>query len=457
LLVGICAIATVGLLASSVGSGDIDLARRLTGGNATGATGHKDLLPLNSRDYFTLGFSAVGLVIAAGGGIGGGGILVPLFMLITRFDPKSAIALSNFTILGGSISNIMFNIRKVTSDNRLLIDWDVIVMMEPSTIAGAVIGSFLSKYLPDFVLTVSLCLVLSLLSWRTLSNGIKMYSKENVQFAKDEDSDENALVDARYADSDEDEDDEGPDCCEIIYRTPWGRVALLVLCFVGCVALTILKGNSNGSIIGVTCGTPIFWFLSFANVPWVILFMFLFRCMVLSALDEEDGMEEMSLSGAEVKEVQKINWDERNTIVYPVICTIAGLFAGLFGVGGGIVKAPLMLELGMCPASTSATAATMIFFTTFAACVSFQVFGLLIHDYGVACFIMGLICTAIGQAGTNVWMKLAKRNSPPLLSIGAVMALSTLLVAVEAVIKATSQTTDELFQTSPLCANTTAR
>merc|ERR1740117_494042 len=179
--------------------------------------------------------------------------------------------------------------------------------------------------------------------------------------------------------------------------------------------------------------------------------------MVLSSLDEEDGMEEMSLSGVEGKEVQKINWDERNTIVYPVICTIAGLFAGLFGVGGGIVKAPLMLELGMCPASTSATAATMIFFTTFAACVSFQVFGLLIHDYGVACFVLGLVCTAIGQAGTNVWMKIAKRQSPPLLSIGAVMMLSTVLVAVESIQKATTQSSDELFQALPLCANVTVR
>jgi hypothetical protein len=28
----------------------------------------------------------------------------------------------------------------------------------------------------------------------------------------------------------------------------------------------------------------------------------------------------------------------RATVVYPIICTTAGLFAGVFGVGGGIVK-----------------------------------------------------------------------------------------------------------------------
>lgn len=35
--------------------------------------------------------------------------------------------------------------------------------------------------------------------------------------------------------------------------------------------------------------------------------------------------------------------------MYPSICSVAGLVAGLFGVGGGIVKGPLMLELGVRP------------------------------------------------------------------------------------------------------------
>lgn len=44
-----------------------------------------------------------------------------------------------------------------------------------------------------------------------------------------------------------------------------------------------------------------------------------------------------------------IHWTPRNSIAYPLICSIAGVFAGLFGVGGGIVKGPLMLELGVLP------------------------------------------------------------------------------------------------------------
>jgi hypothetical protein len=56
---------------------------------------HKDLFPLSRADVIGLVLAVVGLMLAAGGGIGGGGILVPLYVLIFRFSPKLAVPLSN--------------------------------------------------------------------------------------------------------------------------------------------------------------------------------------------------------------------------------------------------------------------------------------------------------------------------------------------------------------------------
>lgn len=43
---------------------------------------HKPLWPLDWRDVVTFVIAALALFIAAGGGIGGGGVLVPLFILV---------------------------------------------------------------------------------------------------------------------------------------------------------------------------------------------------------------------------------------------------------------------------------------------------------------------------------------------------------------------------------------
>merc|ERR1719273_2279252 len=88
-----------------------------------------------------------------------------------------------------------------------------------------------------------------------------------------------------------------------------------------------------------------------------------------------------------------VEWDEVNTIRYPATCSLAGLFAGLFGIGGGIVKGPLMLEMGTLPQVASATSATMILFTSSAATASYLLFNSLNLGYAPILFTLGFFCT----------------------------------------------------------------
>lgn len=55
---------------------------------------HKHLLPLDQTDKLGFFFATLGLMIAAGGGIGGGGVLVPIYILIMKFSPKHAVSFS---------------------------------------------------------------------------------------------------------------------------------------------------------------------------------------------------------------------------------------------------------------------------------------------------------------------------------------------------------------------------
>ena len=114
---------------------------------------HDRLIPLQANDVIGLTLAMIGLILAAGGGIGGGGILVPIYILILNFLPKHAIPLSNVTVFGGSIANTLLNWRKRHPvADRPLIDWDLIVVMERESLRFCV--SFLQTALtPSCALT----------------------------------------------------------------------------------------------------------------------------------------------------------------------------------------------------------------------------------------------------------------------------------------------------------------
>lgn len=141
---------------------------------------HKSLWPLGTRDFLGFGIATLGLFIAAGGGIGGGAILVPVYLIVLGFTPKNAVALSNITIMGGALANLMFNIRRrhATAD-RPLIDWDLILVMEPATILGAVFGGFLNKLAPTWALTILLAGLLTAITWKLIMRGLHTWSQES--------------------------------------------------------------------------------------------------------------------------------------------------------------------------------------------------------------------------------------------------------------------------------------
>ncbi|CAJ1367695.1 unnamed protein product [Effrenium voratum] len=412
---------------------------------------HKDLFPMDMSDLLCFAVAGASVMVASGGGVGGGGILVPLYMLFLNFRPRHAVALSNFTILGGALANTMVNVFQVDENGRSLIDWDIIVMMEPATIAGTIVGSFASKYLADFVLMVFLATVLAMLAFRTLDKGMDMFRHENESAGCERAT---ALPqDEEEVPSDGEERDEikesnnlvGGRTLRTVDTAPWLKVFLLVVCFAGCVVLTILKGSGHGSVVGVECGSVSFWLLSWATLPWVLGFGLIFRDMLINEhLEKEEDGHDFQES--------EIRWTAATTVRYPLLCSVAGVLAGLFGVGGGIIKGPLMLELGVDPRVASATAAAMILFTSSAASISFEVFGLLEPNYGTVCFLLGFCCTLFGQYVIQTRMEGAKRQSPPVLSIGLVMALSTMLLILEICGRLASKDVGELIVPTSLCS-----
>jgi hypothetical protein len=265
--------------------------------------------------------------------------------------------------------------------DRPLIDWDLILVMEPLTIAGALIGAFLNKVLPETFLTIMLVLLLSFTAYTSLKQAMKMYKAETRKMREqglkpdgskeselthmsqtEEAQDKNQAGDELLKDMDLHEGEnpgagdmeripiDGRDAQELLKildeerTTPTWNVNILIGLFVVILSINLLKGGGAfPSPIGIKCGSSSFWIANGAMLGSILLIMLYVRSYLMNRFVTKERVGFKYVEG-------DIRWDGRATIVYPTICCLAGFFAGMFGVGGGIVKGPLMLAMNVHPA-----------------------------------------------------------------------------------------------------------
>jgi len=452
---------------------------------------------------------------------------VPIYILILGFLPKHAIPLSNVTVFGGAIANTLRNSRKRhPMADRPLIDWDMIVVMEPPTLVGALIGANLNKMLPETVIAIMLVLLLTFTAYCTLKKARKMYQKETEEIkrqnvgtrtvavdlttmipdskfhpdgmneylllnqellnddSRSSDEEDDALESNDFTglslndidnshhppppsfrhglsslssiqldddddlDEDNDSDEDLPEfgnplSIEHILeeeKHPKRRnVFLIVSMFLIVLIINILKGGGGfQSPLGIECGSTAFWAAQALLLVWILFISWLGRRLLLkdAARKAEAGYIYLD---------DDFKWDRKSTIIYPLISTLAGFCAGMFGIGGGIIKGPLMLAMGFHPAVASATSACMILFTSFTATTTFSVYGLMVPDYAIVGALLGFCATLIGQTVMSRILAKSKRSSYIAFSIGFVVLLSAMLMVLESVLHMVSDEEDDEF------------
>ena len=120
-------------------------------------------------------------------------------------------------------------------------------------------------------------------------------------------------------------------------------------------------------------------------------------------------------------------WTTRNLVLAPMVSACAGVLAGLLGIGGGLVKGPLLLELGMRP-QAAATSGFMVLFTASSTTLQFLLAGALRAEH-VAW--LGMVSLAAAAAGSAAAAALRRQGHAAciLFAIGAVVGASALAIA----------------------------
>lgn len=115
------------------------------------------------------------------GGIGGGGVVVPIAMLFFQFDAKNAIALSNFSIFLSSLIRFFANAHRphpLKNGKGLLVDHNLAILMLPLIVSGSSIGVILNIWLPNIVIIASYAFGLTYLGYGVYKKTIKLYQVE---------------------------------------------------------------------------------------------------------------------------------------------------------------------------------------------------------------------------------------------------------------------------------------
>ncbi len=104
-----------------------------------------------------------------------------------------------------------------------------------------------------------------------------------------------------------------------------------------CADSTAAAGVAASDIVraGLSCPSREYWLAAASMAPITLAVLAGVRHQLLS---KQEDQQQLSQGGAAAPAEGDVVWTNRTTIVYPAICTGVGVVAGMFGVGGGIIK-----------------------------------------------------------------------------------------------------------------------
>lgn len=201
---------------------------------------------------------------------------------------------------------------------------------------------------------------------------------------------------------------------------PKEKLAFLIILWAGLTVITFLKGGKGvDSVIGLTCEDAGFYVLVAAQFLWTLGFAAVFGWKNVKATQERLDVN-YPFHEADVL------WDLKKLQFYSFFTFVAGIVAGLIGIGGGMVLGPLMLVMGINPRVSTATTATMILLTSSSVAVMFVMSGLVPWEYALYFFCICLCGAYIGKTKIDSYVKRTGMASVLIGVLATIIGLATI-------------------------------
>ena len=187
--------------------------------------------------------------------------------------------------------------------------------------------------------------------------------------------------------------------------------------------VNFLRGSrKTPSILGIQkCGT----------IDWSIFFSFVVIAFTLSYIGVRINMREQALKEkGGVTCATDLKYRGRPLFYLLFFAFIGGWGSGAFGLGGGSVFNPLMIELGVPPTVSTSTGMYMIMFSTFASSVIYISYGALNEEFAIWLGLWSIIGIIGGIQLVDSLVKKYNRQSIIVFILCFVLAISAILVPI---------------------------
>ncbi|MCL7032868.1 hypothetical protein MKW94_026223 [Papaver nudicaule] len=322
------------------------------------------------------------------GGVGGGGIYVPMLILVIKFDAKSAIPISKCMIMGTAASTVYCNLkRRHPTLDMPVIDYNLAVLIQPMLMLGISIGVALGGVLADWMITVLLIVLFSGTTVMMLFKAIQLWKKETIAKKVQEEAARIKLNDVRCEEVEQNRQSSGhsnsvqkkTDEVPVLKNVYWKELGVLLFVWITFLMMQILQIRTT------TCST-VYWVLSSMQIP-VSLGVTLYQAVCL--YKGKRVLESMGEAGTELK-VYKL-------ILYCFLGVCAGMVGGLLGLGGGFILGPMFLQIGVPPQVASATASFAMTFSSSMSVIEFYLLKRFPIPYAVYFLAVAIVAAAAGQ------------------------------------------------------------
>ncbi|XP_054788987.1 sulfite exporter TauE/SafE family protein 3-like [Prosopis cineraria] len=325
---------------------------------------------------------SLGAAFGSVGGVGGGGIFVPMLILIIGFDPKSATAISKCMITGAAVSTVYFNLKlKHPTFDIPLIDYNLVMLMMPMIMLGITVGVSLSVVFADWMIT--LLLIIMHLNQGILQ-GVDTWKKETIikqETAKLLEYIATASEAADYSSlpTGPEREDTRQTQVSILGNIYWKELGLISFVWLAYFVLQIVKTHTD------TCSTT-FWIVNFLQIPASL------GVHLCQAIGLHQGWRVVPSKGD-----QGTNWSLHHLILCSFCATLAGIIGGLLGIGSGFVMGPMFLEFGIPPQVASASAMLGMTYSASISIVQYYLLNRFPVPYAVYLTIVATAAAYIGQ------------------------------------------------------------